>query len=62
MVNINKLMFIPNDEKQKYPLCRLQLLDKRLDTQLNKPTNQIQYVSKVVKLTNKKSLLQNFGD
>ena len=59
MVNINKLMFIPNDETQKYPLCRLQLLDKRLDTQLNKPTNQIQ---KVVKLTNKKSLLQNFGD
>ena len=55
-------MFIPNDEKQNYPLCRLQLLDKRLDTQFNEPTNQIKYISNVVRLTNKKTLLQNFGD
>ena len=36
---------------------------KRLDTQLNKPTNQnLIRVPKVVKPTNKKTLLYNFGD
>ena len=32
----DKLMFIPNDETQNYPFCRL----KRLDTKLNKAINQ----------------------
>ena len=34
----NKLMYIPNDAKQNYTFCRLKL--KRLNTYLNKPTNQ----------------------
>ena len=36
----DKLMYIFNDNTQNYPFCRLQLLVKRLDTQLNEPTNQ----------------------
>ena len=36
---------------------------ERLDTQHNKPTNQNSLkVPKVIKRTNKKTLLQNFGD
>ena len=36
---------------------------KRLDTQLNELTNQnLIKVPKVIKLTNKKALLKNFGD
>ena len=58
----DKLMYIPNDDTQKYPFCRLQWL-KRLDTQLNKQTNQNSLkVLKVVKTTNKKTLLWIFGD
>ena len=38
---IDKLMYIPNDDTQNYPFCRLQLkLLKLLNTQLNEPTNQ----------------------
>ena len=33
-------MYIPNDDTQNYPLYRLQLLLKRLNTQLNEITNQ----------------------
>ena len=36
----DKLMYILNDEKQNYPFSRLQLVSKRLNIQLNKPTNQ----------------------
>ena len=52
----DKLMYIPNDDTQNYLYCRLQLVvKKRLDTQLNEPTNQISIkVPKVVKSTNKK--------
>ena len=32
-------MYIPNDETQNYPFCRLKLL-KSLDTQINESTNQ----------------------
>ena len=54
----DKLMYIPNDGTQNYPFCKLQL--KRLDTQLNEPTNKNSIiVHKVVKPTNKKTL---FGD
>ena len=56
-------MYIPNVNTQNYPFCRLQLGVKRLDTQLNKPTNQNPLkVPKVVMTTNKKMLFQNFGD
>ena len=38
----NKLMYIPDDDTQNNLFCRLQLVVKlkRLDTQLNEPTNQ----------------------
>ena len=37
----DKLMYIPDDDTQNYPFCRLQLLGlKRWDIQLNEPTNQ----------------------
>ena len=36
----DKLMNISNDDTQNCACCRLQLLVKSLDTQLNKPTNQ----------------------
>ena len=32
-------MYIPNDDTQNYPFCRLKIV-VGLDTQLNKPTNQ----------------------
>ena len=34
------LMYIPNDDIQIYPFVDYNLWLKRLDTQLNKPTNQ----------------------
>ena len=36
----DKLMYISNDDKQNYPLSRLKLVVKHLNTQLNEPTNQ----------------------
>ena len=36
---IEKLVYIPNVETQNYPFRRLQLVIKRLDTQLNETTN-----------------------
>ena len=36
----NKWMHIPNDGTQKYPFCILQLVMKRLDTQVNELNNQ----------------------
>ena len=39
----DKLMYIPNNDTQNYLLCRFQL--RRLDTQLNEPTGQIQQKS-----------------
>ena len=36
----DKVMYIPNDDTQNYPFCRLQLVVETLDTQLNEPTNQ----------------------
>ena len=51
-------MYIPNDHAQNYPLYRLHLVLKRLDTQLNKLTNQNPIkVSIIVKQLN--SLLRN---
>ena len=45
----DKLIFIPNDDTQIYPFCRLQLVVERLHTQLNEQTNQNSIVPKVVK-------------
>ena len=58
-----KLMYIPNDDPQNYSFCKLQLVVGTLDTQLGEPTNQNSIkVPTVVKLTNKRTLLYNFGD
>ena len=57
----DKFMYIPNDDNQNYPFCRLQL--KRLETQINEPTNQNSIeVPKLLTPTNKKTLSYNFGD
>ena len=51
----DKLMYIPNDDTQTYPFCRLQYRLKRLDFQLNEPANQNSIKgTKVFKPTNKK--------
>ena len=53
-------MHIPDDDTPNYPFCRLL---KRLNTQLNEPTNQNSIkVPKDFLPTYKKSLLINFGD
>ncbi len=44
----DKLMYIPNDDKQTFPLCRLQLVIEKMDTQLNEQTNK--YSIKVPKV------------
>ena len=50
----DKLIYIPNDDAQNYFFCRLQLVVKRLDTQLYEPTNPNSLkVPKVVETTNK---------
>ena len=47
----------PNDDTQSYPFCYNKCL-KRLDGQLNEPTNKNSItVTKVVDRTNKKTLL-----
>ena len=33
-------MYIPNDDIENYPFCRLELPVKRFDTQLNEAFNQ----------------------
>ena len=53
-------MYIPNDDTQDHPFCRLKLNLKRLNSQIDVPTNQIQ-VPKVVKPTNKKSFCKTLG-
>ena len=51
----DKLMYIPDDDKQNYFFCRLQLMVSY--TQLNEPTNQNSLrVHKVLKPTNKRLL------
>ena len=50
----DKMMYIPNDDTQKYPFCRLQLLVK---TQIKEPNNHnLIKVPNVVKPTKKKTL------
>ena len=56
-------MYIPNNDAQNKPYCRLQLVVKRQDTQIDEPTNQnLMKVLNVVKPTNKKTLLLKIGD
>ena len=51
---VDKLMYIPNNDIQNYPFCKLQLVVKTFG--LNKPTNQnFIKVPKVVESTNKKT-------
>ena len=54
----DKFMYIPNNDKQNYPFCRLKLVVETLYNQLNEPNNQNQIkIPKFVKPTNKKTLL-----
>ena len=56
-------MYIPKDDTENNPFCRLKLVVVTLNTtNLSDPTNQNSLVPKVVGPTNKKTLLQNFGD
>ena len=48
---------VPNNDKQKYPFCRLKLVVKNVGQKLDKPTNQNSKVPKVAKPSNKKTLL-----
>ncbi len=53
----DQLMYNPDDNTQHYPFCILQLWLKRLDTQLNEPTNQNSIkVPNVVAQMNKNTL------
>ena len=59
----DKIMWIPKNGTKKSPSVNYNYNFKRLHTQLNEPTNQNSIkVLKVVRPTNKKSLLYNFGD
>ncbi len=49
--------YTSNHDKQNYPLCKLQLMFKGLDTQLNKQTIRIQESPQGCKSMNKKLLL-----
>ena len=55
----DKLMFIPNDDTQNKSFCRLKLVTETFGQfQLNEQTNENSLkVPKVVKQTNKKTLL-----
>ena len=54
-------MYIPNDNIQYYPICRLKLVVVIFG--LKEPTNEsLKEVSKVLDPPNKKTLLYNFGN
>ena len=61
----DKLMYVrrtsPMMLHKIYLFCRLQLVVETFEYQLNEPTNNL-IVIKIVKATNKKTLLENFGD
>ena len=60
---IRQLMYIPNNNTQNDPFCRLQLVIVSFEPQLNEPTNQNSIkVPKVYEPAIIKSLLSNFGD
>ena len=54
----DKLMYIPNNDTQNYPFCRLQLVVKTFGNTIKEPTNKnSKKVPKVIKPTNEKTLL-----
>ena len=54
-----QLMYIPNDDTQSFPFCKLQLFIETFGHSLNESTNQNSLkVPKVVKPTNQKTLLK----
>ena len=54
----DKLMLNPNYDKQNFPFCYYNYWLKRLDAQLNEPTNQNSIkVPKFVRTANKKPLV-----
>ena len=58
----DKLMYIPNVNKQNYLFCILQLVVESFDTKLNKPTNQNSLnVPIAVKPTKMKTLYNTLG-
>ena len=58
----NKLMYTTNDDAQNHPSCRLQLVDKWLDTLMNESTNKNSIkVPTVVKPTKKKRYYKTLG-
>ena len=48
----DKLIYIPNDAKQNYPICRLKLLLKSLNTTSFEPTNKVFFMSEAKDLEN----------
>ena len=55
----DKLMYIPNEDTQNYPFCRLQLVVETFGHSTSEPNNlNSTKVPKVVKPSNKK----NFGN
>ena len=59
----DKLTYILNDYTQNTPSVDYSQWLKRLNIQLNEPTNQNSIdVPKVIEVTNKETLLLNFGD
>ena len=56
----DKFLYILNNNTQNYPFCRLKLVVETFE--LSKPTNENSgKIPKIVKQTNKKTVLQIFG-
>ena len=53
----DKLMYIPNEETQNYPFCRLKLVIKMFRHSTKWTNKKLIKVPKIVKPTNKKTLL-----
>ncbi len=58
----DKLMYIPNDDTQNYPFSRLQLLVQTFGHSTKCVQMYFNKSYKDVELTNKKTLLYDFGD
>ena len=52
---VDELIFIPNDDTQNYPFCRLKLVVETFYTRLDKP---IKIHKKVVEPRNKKNIIK----
>ena len=59
----DKLIYIPNNDTQNYPFCRSKIVVETFEHS-TQWMNQSKFtkVPKVVKQTNKKTLLKNFRD